>query len=75
MTQKQEISLPNGFENGDFEDGDFQDVDAEDPSQFTDVGPFGDGHSLEDDLWDVFLTDGDWAEPEPEGGDFWLEGL
>ncbi len=66
---------PDDFEDGAFENGDFQDVDAEDPSQFTDVEPFGDGRPFEDDPWDVFLTDGDWAEPEPERGDFWLDGL
>ena len=77
-------TLPDAFEDGAFEDGDLQGADAEDPSQFedpfqfTDAGLLGDDHPFEDghsDLWDVFLTDVDWAEPEPERGDFWLDGL
>ena len=77
VTEGRDVTaLPDDFEDGAFEDGDLQDADAEDPyqfadpSQFTDVGRLGDDHT---DPWDVFLTDGDWAEPEPERGDFWLD--
>jgi len=65
------IALPDDFEDSAFEYGDLQRSEAEDPSQFTDAGLLEDDHT---DLWDVFLTDSNWTEPEPERGEFWLNG-
>ena len=64
-------ALPDDASPDDFKDGDLQSDGLEDPSQYTDVGPLGD----DTDPWDVFLTDGDSDEPEPERGDFWLDDL
>lgn len=54
----------------------FDELAASEPNPGGEPASGNDGRTpveWDDDLWDVFLPDGDSLDPQPEPGDFWEE--